>query len=102
MGKLSYEDKINLYNDKVDGLSMKSLSKKYNITIHNAQYLCCLIEKHGLDILRTSKNKYYPKDFKEDAINRVLIDNEPVWAVALDIGLLGDGMLHNWIKKYKA
>ena len=101
MGKLSYEDKIKLYNDKLQGLSNKSLSKKYKITTHNVQYLCCLIEKHGYDILRTIKNKEYPKQFKEDAINRVLFDNEPIWSVALDIGLSSDGTLHNWIKKYK-
>ena len=59
------------------------------------------MDKHGFDILRTTQNNYYSKDFKEDAINRVLIDNEPIQAVAIDIGLLSDGMLHNWIKKYK-
>ena len=31
MSKLSYEDKINLYNDRKNGMSMKSLSIKYNI-----------------------------------------------------------------------
>ena len=60
-----------------------------------------LIDKHGIDILRTSKNKEHPKYEKEEAINRVLINGEAVWAVALDMGLLSKGMLINWIKKYK-
>ncbi len=51
MSKLSYEDKINLYKDRKQGLSMKSLSLKYNIAIHGIQYLCCLVDKHGIDIL---------------------------------------------------
>ena len=38
---------------------------------------------------------------RRGAINRVLINNEPIQTVAIDIGLLSDGMLHNWIKKYK-
>ena len=59
------------------------------------------IDKHGFDILRTIKNKEYSRQFKENAINRVLINNEPIQTVAIDIGLLSDGMLHNWIKKYK-
>lgn len=60
-----------------------------------------LTDKHGLDILRTNKNKDYPKNFKEKAINRVLINGEPKWAVSLDIGLLSIGTLNTSIKKYK-
>ncbi len=63
------------------------------MTKHNIQYLVGLIEKHGFDILRTTKNKEYPKQLKEDTINRALIDNEPIKTVAIDIGLLSDGML---------
>ena len=45
MSKLSYEDKINLYNERRNGCSMGALSKKYNIAVHGVQYLCCLIDK---------------------------------------------------------
>lgn len=101
MSKLSYEDKINLYNDSKLGLSRNTLSKKYNISAHGVQYLCCLIDIHGTNILKTTKNKYYHKYIKQDAIDRVLINKEAIWAVSLDIGLPSDGMLHSWIKKYK-
>ena len=69
--------------------------------MHNIQYLERLIDKHGYDILRTTKSKNYSKDFKQDAIDRVLINNETVMSVAIDIGLPNDGLLQNWIKKYK-
>ena len=101
MSKLNYEDKINLYNDRKSGLSWKSLSIKYGIATYGVQYLCNLIDKHGFEILRTKKNKYYPDSVKKEAINRVLINNQSVWSVALDMGLLSVGMLHNWISKYK-
>ena len=101
MSKLSYEDKINLYNDKKQGMSLKTLSLKYNIRTKNVQYLYCLIEKHDFDILRTLNNKEYSKHFKQEAIDRVIINHESIWSVALDIGLPGDGMLQNWVKKYK-
>ena len=101
MSKLSYDEKIQLYQDRKNGMSKSSLSKKYNIRIHGVQYLCCLIDIHGYDVLRTSSNKYYSKSIKQDAIDRVLNNNESIWSVSLDIGLPGDGMLHNWIKKYK-
>ena len=60
-----------------------------------------MIEKHGIAVLSTSKNKVYTKYEKQEAIDRILINNESVWSVALDIGLSSDGMLQGWLKKYK-
>ena len=79
MSKLSYKDKINLYNEIKNGCSMGTLSKKYNIAVHGVQYLCCLIDKHGFDILITTKNRYYPVYVKQNAIDScfILSDNEP-------------------------
>ncbi len=101
MSKLTYEDKINLYNDKKKGMSIGSLSNKYKVRKCVINYLTALIDKHGLDILRTTQNKYHTKIEKQEAINRVLINGEAKWAVALDMGLLSPGMLANWISKYK-
>ena len=101
MSKLTYEDKINLYVDRKSGMSVHSVSKKYNITVNGVNYLVRLIDRHGYDILRKSKNREYPRYIKEQAINRVLINNESVWSVAIDIGLPSNGMLVNWVKKYK-
>ena len=101
MSKLSYEEKIEIYNKRKEGETLKTLQSKYGITKHNIQYLIWLIDKHGFDILRTIKNKEYSRQFKENAINRVLINNEPIQTVAIDIGLLSDGILHNWLKKYR-
>ena len=101
MSKLSYEKKIEIYNKRKEGKTLKTLQSKYGMTKHNIQYLVRLIDKHGFDILRTIKNKEYSRKFKENAINRVLINNESVWSVAIDIGLPSNGMLVNWVKKYK-
>ena len=101
MSKLNFEDKINLYNDKKNGLSYKSISKKYKIRDSRVKYLVKLIEIHGYEILRKHKNNKYSKYIKEEAIQRVLTNKESVYSVALDLGLSGDGMLFNWIKKYK-
>lgn len=101
MSKLSYEDKINIYQKKKQGQSRYSLAREYNIRDCNISYIVSLIDKHGHNILRTNKNKKYSKRFKEDAINRVLINREAIWTVAIDIGLPSTGMLSNWIKKYK-
>ena len=101
MSKLNYEDKINIYQKKKQGQSRKSLAREYSIRDCNISYMVSLIDKHGYDILRITKNKKYSKQFKEEAINRVLINGEAIWAIAIDIGLSGPGILQNWIKKYK-
>ena len=101
MSKLSYEQRISIYNERKQGISISTLSKKYNVRENVIQYMVCLIDKHGIDILRKDKNMFYPKYKKEEIINRVLIGSEPVWAVAIDEGIQNDGILRNWIKKYK-
>ena len=40
---------------------MKKRGKKYKIRICLIKYLIVLIDKHGIDILKTSKNKVHPK-----------------------------------------
>ena len=101
MSKLTYEDKINLYNDKKKGMTIGNLSSKYKISRNVINYLIALIDKHGIDILRTKKNRIHTKFEKQEAIDRVLINGEAKRAVALDLGLLSKGILVNWIKKYK-
>lgn len=58
MSKISYEDKIYIYQEKKQGISFSTIKSKYNYGIHNIQYLERLIDKHGYDILRTTKTKY--------------------------------------------
>ena len=101
MSKLSYEDKINLYNDRKNGMIINSLASKYKIRSEGIEYLIRLINKHGFNVLRTVKNKYYSIQEKERIINRVLLDNEAINSVAIDEGLASRGMLQNWLKNYK-
>ena len=101
MGKLSFEDKINLYNDRKSGVSISSLCSKYKILHANVEYLTRLIDKHGYDILRKNRNRKFTYYEKEQIINRVLLNNESLLSVAIDEGLSSPGMLANWIKNYK-
>lgn len=101
MSKLSYEDKINIYNEKKKGVPITKLSKKYCIRDNHIKYLIRLIDKHGFDALRTPKNKIYSKEEKERIINRVLLNDESAFSVAIDECLSSDGLLFMWISKYK-
>ncbi len=101
MTKLSNNDILNLYKERKNGKSIHTLCSKYKICDTRVEYLIRLIDKHGIEILRKNKNKYYPPFQKEEIINRVLINNESITSVAIDEGLLSKSMLNNWIKKYK-
>ena len=76
MAKLTNEQKIEIYERRLKGETLPSLALKFNVNIHNIKYLIRLLNKHGYSILRNDKNKYYSKEFKEIAINRVLIKKE--------------------------
>ena len=88
MSKLSYEDKINIYQERKNGNTISNISKKYNIRKNVIKYLVRLIAKHGYDVLRTSKNRKFTSYEKEKIINRVLLNNESARSVAIDEGLL--------------
>lgn len=101
MAKLSYENKIQLYKDKKSGITLSAICSKYNIKRSSVDYLVRLIDKHGYDILRTTKNKYYSIEEKQRIINRVLLNEEGILSISIDEGLCNSGLIHNWINKYK-
>ena len=101
MSKLTYDDKINIYQERKQGNTINNISKKYGVKKSVIKYLIRLIDKHGYGILRTSKNRSFTSYEKEQIINRVLINNEPASFVSVDEGLLSNGILFNWIRQYK-
>ena len=101
MSKLTYDDKINMYKEYKLGIGYRKLANKYNVSNVVAEYIVYLIDRHGYDVLRTTKNRKYTIEEKQEAINRVLLKNEAIWAVSLDIGLPSFGTLNSWITKYK-
>ena len=101
VSKLTREDKIKIYERRKNGETIPSLAKAFDVQESNIKYLIALIEKYGYDILRKDKNRAYSKDFKLQIINRILINHESINFVALDIGLVSPGILHNWLSKFK-
>lgn len=86
MTKISYEERINLYYDRKNGMSFPSIESKYGINKTGVEYLVGLIDKLGFDILRTNENKSYSFNEKERILNRILIDNESILSVSIDEG----------------
>ena len=101
MSKLTKEDKIEIYERRKKGETISSLAKAFNIHESNIRYLTSLLEKHGYDILRENKNMVCSKDFKLQTINRILINHESIYSIAIDIGLPSSTVLHNWLSNFK-
>lgn len=101
--KLTRKQKIEIYEKRYkEGRTISSLSNEYGIRESNVTYLINLIERHGTEILRKNENRHYSPELKLEIINKVLIQNQPIWSTALEYGLSGDGQLHSWINRYKA
>ena len=97
--KYSFELKKEIYEKHCEGYSSEYLSKQYGLDASHIRYMCRLIDKHGLDVIRHKFTKHSPA-YKLAAINRVLEDGEPIKSVAVDIGLTNGGILQQWIKSY--
>lgn len=82
--KLSYEDKIKIYELRQSGQSIKSLSKQFAIAESSVKYMIRLIDRYGINIIQKGKNTYYPPEFKQEMIDKVLIDGHSLNQVALE------------------
>ena len=101
MGKLTREDKIEIFERRKKGETTSSLAKSFNVYKSTINYLISLIKKHGYDILRNGKNRVYSKEFKLLTINRILVNHESPRQVAINIVLTSNSILHNWLSKFK-
>ena len=98
--KFTFEDKVQIYNERKSGFTLSQLHFRWNITRFKIEYIMRLVDRHGIDILRHSSHDYSIQ-FKEAAIYRVFILHESIKSVSIDIGLSTDSILTRWIKEYK-
>ena len=82
--KLTYEDKIEIYQLRKQGEIFKNLSQKYNITVANIKYLVRLIDRYGIEIAKKEKNRYYSPELKQEIMDKVLSEGRSQLSVAID------------------
>lgn len=99
--KLSYEDKLNLYELRNKGLTWSQLSQAYDIQISNLKYMVKLMDRYGVEIVRKGKNTYYPPELKQEIMDKVLLEGQSQLSVSLEYALPNRGLLPNWIAQYK-
>ena len=99
--KLTYEDKVQIYELRKQGESFRQLSNQFGINISNLRYMIKLIDLYWIEIAKKGKNRYYSPELKEEIINNVLLKGRSLRSVSLDYVLSDPSLLKNWIAQYK-
>ena len=81
--KLSYEDKVQIYDLRQKGTSWPSLSKQFSVAESRLKYIVRLIDRYGIGIVKKEKNTYYPPELKQEMIDKVKRNGGAAWVRAL-------------------
>ncbi|MGT2743936.1 IS3 family transposase, partial [Streptococcus phocae subsp. phocae] len=66
--KLSYENKLELYALRKNGVSWSQISETYDVSLSTLKYLIKLMDRYGVENVRKRKNSYYPPELKQEII----------------------------------
>ena len=93
--KLTYNDKVQIYELRKQGYSLEKLSNKFGINNSNIRYMIKLIDRYGIEFVKKGKNRYYSPELKQEMIDKVLHENWSQDRVSLEYAL------PNWMAQYK-
>ena len=99
--KLTYKDKVQIYELRKQRYSLEKLSNKFVINNSNLRYMIKLIDRYGMEFVKKGKNRYYSPRLKQEMIDKVLHENWSQDRVSLEYALPNRGMLPNWMAQYK-
>ncbi|CJT24449.1 IS861 transposase Orf1 [Streptococcus pneumoniae] len=99
--KLSYEDKVQIYELRKQGQSFKQLSKRFGVDVSGLKYMVKLIDRYGIEIVKKGKNRHYSSKLKQEMMDKALLEGCSQRSVSLNYALPNQGMLSFWLAQYK-
>ncbi|HEW0882153.1 TPA: IS3 family transposase [Streptococcus pneumoniae] len=99
--KLTYDDKVQIYELRKQGYSLEKLSNKFGINNSNLRYMIKLIDRYGIEFVKKGKNRYYSPDLKQEMMDKALLEGWTKDRVSLEYGLPSRTILLNWLAQYR-
>ncbi len=84
MSKINNKQRLEIYHKRKQGETIANLSKQYQLNRANIEYLIRLLDRHGEQILRQGRNRYYSPELKQEIIDKVLIEHQSLKSTSID------------------
>ena len=84
MSKINNKQRLEIYHKRKQGETIANLFKQYQLNRANIEYLIRLLDRHGEQILRQGRNRYYSPELKQEIIDKVLIEHQSLKSTSID------------------